>query len=41
MYEMRDAMAKELGMELLVHSNPEGLAQGINPFTTARSTPMS
>jgi sulfate adenylyltransferase subunit 2 len=33
MYEFRDRMARELGMELLVHVNPEGLAQGINPFT--------
>ena len=33
MYEFRDAMAKKLGMQLLVHVNPEGLAQGIGPFT--------
>jgi sulfate adenylyltransferase subunit 2 len=33
MYEFRDRMARELGMELIVHVNPEGLAQGINPFT--------
>jgi sulfate adenylyltransferase subunit 2 len=33
MYEFRDRMARELGVELLVHVNPEGLAQGINPFT--------
>ena len=33
MYEFRDAMAKKLGMELLVHVNQEGLAQGIGPFT--------
>jgi sulfate adenylyltransferase subunit 2 len=33
MYEFRDRMAREIGMELLVHVNPEGLAQGINPFT--------
>jgi sulfate adenylyltransferase subunit 2 len=32
MYEMRERMAKELGFELLVHQNPEALAQGINPF---------
>src|ERR1700760_3898073 len=32
MYEMRERMAKELGFELLVHKNPEALAQGINPF---------
>jgi len=33
MYEFRDAMAKELGMDLIVHVNQEGLAQGIGPFT--------
>jgi len=32
MYELRDRMAKELGLELLVHVNPDGLAMGINPF---------
>jgi sulfate adenylyltransferase subunit 2 len=33
MYEFRDRMAREIGMELIVHINPEGLAQGMNPFT--------
>ena len=33
MYEFRDRMAKEIGMDLLVHVNQEGLAQGIGPFT--------
>jgi sulfate adenylyltransferase subunit 2 len=33
MYEFRDAMAKKLGMDLLIHINQEGLAQGIGPFT--------
>ncbi|MBX3478352.1 MAG: sulfate adenylyltransferase subunit CysD [Brevundimonas sp.] len=32
MYALRDRMAAESGMELLVHSNPEGLDRGINPF---------
>jgi sulfate adenylyltransferase subunit 2 len=32
MYEFRDRMAAELGVELLVHVNQEGLARGINPF---------
>ncbi len=32
MYELRDRAAREAGMELLVHRNPEALAQGINPF---------
>jgi len=33
MYEFRDRMARELGMDLIVHVNPDGLSQGINPFT--------
>jgi len=33
MYEFRDALVKKLGLKLLVHVNPEGLAQGIGPFT--------
>jgi sulfate adenylyltransferase subunit 2 len=33
MYEFRDAIVKKVGMKLLVHVNPEGLAQGIGPFT--------
>ncbi len=33
MYQFRDAMAKKLGMQLLVYVNQQGLAQGINPFT--------
>ena len=32
MYELRDRMARESGMELLVYHNPEALARGINPF---------
>ncbi len=32
MYAMRAKAASEAGMELLVHQNPEALAQGINPF---------
>ena len=32
MIEFRDRKAKELGIEMLVYNNPEGLAQGINPF---------
>jgi sulfate adenylyltransferase subunit 2 len=32
MYEMRERMAAEHGLELLVHQNPEALARGINPF---------
>ncbi len=32
MYELRDRMAKESGMELLVYQNPEARERGINPF---------
>jgi sulfate adenylyltransferase subunit 2 len=32
MYELRDRMARESGMELLVYQNPEARARGINPF---------
>jgi sulfate adenylyltransferase subunit 2 len=32
MYEMRERMARESGMDLIVHQNPEALARGINPF---------
>jgi sulfate adenylyltransferase subunit 2 len=32
MYAHRARMAAETGMELLTHTNPEGLAQGVNPF---------
>jgi sulfate adenylyltransferase subunit 2 len=33
MYAMRERMAREAGMDLIVHVNPEALAKGINPFT--------
>ncbi len=33
MYEFRDKMAEEVGMDLLVHTNPEGVEKDINPFT--------
>ncbi len=32
MYELRDRAARNAGMELLVHQNPEAKARGINPF---------
>ena len=32
MYRLRDRIARESGMELIVHHNPEALARGINPF---------
>ena len=33
MIEFRDKRAKEEGFELIVHTNPDGIAQGIGPFT--------
>ena len=33
MYAFRERMVNEFGFDLLVYTNPEGLAQGINPFT--------
>jgi sulfate adenylyltransferase subunit 2 len=32
MYALRDQMARESGMELLVHRNAEAMERGINPF---------
>ena len=32
MIAFRDRMAHDLGLDLIVHINPEGVAQGINPF---------
>jgi len=33
MIAFRDKLARSLGIELIVHTNQEGLRQGINPFT--------
>ena len=33
MYTFRDKMVEDLGLELITHTNPEGLEKGINPFT--------
>jgi sulfate adenylyltransferase subunit 2 len=33
MIRFRDATVKRLGIELLVHTNPDGIARGIGPFT--------
>ncbi|MFA6741666.1 MAG: sulfate adenylyltransferase subunit CysD [Arcobacteraceae bacterium] len=33
MIAFRDQRAKEEGFELLIHTNPDGIAQGIGPFT--------
>jgi len=32
MYDFRDIMAEESKMELIVHTNPEGIQKNINPF---------
>jgi len=32
MYQFRDRTVKELGIDLIVHVNPEGLKMNINPF---------
>ncbi len=42
MIEFRDKLAKEYDFELLVHTNPEGLALNINPFDhgSAKHTDM-
>jgi len=34
MYAFRERMAREHGLELLVHVNEDGLRRGINPFTS-------
>lgn len=38
MIKFRDQHVKELGLELLVHSNQQGIDDGINPFDHARYT---
>ncbi len=38
MYEMRDRMAAEAGMDLLVYQNPECVRLGINPFDHGSAT---
>ncbi|MBU2870878.1 sulfate adenylyltransferase subunit CysD [Colwellia sp. E2M01] len=38
MIAFRDQMAKDYGFDLLVHKNPEGIAQGIGPFTHGSAT---
>jgi len=37
MYAHRARMVKESGMKLISHTNPEGLAAGVNPFTHGSS----
>lgn len=33
MYKFRDKVAEKTGMKLLKHTNPDGLAQGVGPFS--------
>ena len=33
MIEFRDRLVRELGLELIVHTNQEGVRKGVNPFT--------
>ncbi|MCZ2720194.1 sulfate adenylyltransferase subunit CysD [Marinomonas sp. 15G1-11] len=37
MISFRDKLVAKLGLELLVHQNPEGVAEGIGPFTHGSS----
>ncbi len=37
MIQFRDETAKRLGLDLIVHINQDGVAQGINPFTHGSS----
>lgn len=37
MIEFRDYMAKKSGMELLVHTNPDGIEQNVGPFSHGSS----
>ena len=39
MYALRDQMVASLGLELIVYTNPDGLAAGINPFTHGSHCP--
>jgi len=38
MIEFRDRMATELGIDLLIHVNEEGLKENVNPFTHGSNT---
>jgi sulfate adenylyltransferase subunit 2 len=41
MLEFRDRRVAELGLELIVHTNPDGLARGINPIEHGSQLHMS
>jgi sulfate adenylyltransferase subunit 2 len=41
MLEFRDRRAAETGASLIVHTNPDGLAQGINPLTHGSQVHMN
>jgi sulfate adenylyltransferase subunit 2 len=41
MLEFRDRRVAELGLELVVHTNPEGLARGVSPITHGSQVHMS
>jgi sulfate adenylyltransferase subunit 2 len=38
MYEFRDRRVKELGLDLIVHVNPDGVKMNINPFVHGSTT---
>ncbi|MEQ9544786.1 MAG: sulfate adenylyltransferase subunit CysD [Marinobacter sp.] len=38
MIEFRDRMAEKLGLKLIVHTNQEGVEQGVGPFTHGSAT---
>lgn len=38
MYEFRDKMVENLGLELITHINPDGIVKNINPFTHGSAT---
>ena len=38
MYAFRDKVVRELGIDLLVHINPEGISDNVNPFDHGSST---
>jgi len=33
MYDLRDKVAKDSGLQLIIHKNAEGIEKGVNPFT--------